>query len=115
MKPSLQKAEETTKASERRLTTPSMRTTLAEALSRMFAFERGGGIKSVLLFGWSLAVFSWCVDSLLPLGQELSQYMLNWMRGNAPAHHFSEPGMKLLVPALVFLATIAGLALNAQR
>ncbi|HKQ08168.1 MAG TPA: hypothetical protein VJ464_23790 [Blastocatellia bacterium] len=103
------------KTTERGLTTPSMRTTLAEALSRMFAFEKGGGIKSVLLFGWSLAVFSWFVDSLLPLGQELSQYMMNWLRGNAPAHHFSEPGMKLLLPGLVFLLTIAGLAYNAWR
>ncbi|MEN3334128.1 MAG: hypothetical protein V7641_3493 [Blastocatellia bacterium] len=92
-----------------------MRTTLADALSGMFAFERGGGTKSVLLFGWSLAVFSWFIDSLLPLGQELSQYVLNWMRGNALAHHFSEPAMKLFVPALVFLATIAVLTLNAWR
>jgi hypothetical protein len=37
------------------------------------------------------------------------------MRGNAPTHHFSEPAMKLLLPALVFLATIAVLALNARR
>jgi len=115
MKPSLQNAGEATKAVEQRLTTPSMRTTLAEALSGMFAFEKGVGIKSVLLFGWSLAVFSWFVDSLLPLGQELSQYVWNWMRGSAPAHHFSEPGMKLLLPASVFLLTIVGLAYNAWR
>lgn len=115
MKPSLQKAEGATKAIEQRLTTPSMRTTLAEALSGMFAFEKGVGIKSVLLFGWSLAVFSWFVDSLLPLGQELSQYVWNWLRSNASAHHFSEPAMKLLLPALVFLLTIVGLAYNAWR
>jgi hypothetical protein len=115
MKPSLQKTEETTKAIEQLLTPPFIRTTLAEALSGMFAFEKGGGIKSVLLFGWSLAVFSWFVDSLLPLGQELSQYGWGWMRGSAPVHHFSEPAMKLLLPAAVFLLTIAGLALNARR
>jgi hypothetical protein len=114
MKPSLQKAEEAAKAIERRLTTPSMRTTLAEALSSMFAFEKGGGVKSVLLFGWSLAVFSWFVDSLLPLGQELSQWFWTWWN-NAPAHHFSELAIKLIVPATFFLATIAGLAFNAWR
>src|SRR5437868_9910145 len=91
-----------------------MRTTLAEALSGMFAFERGGGIKSVLLFGWSLAVFSWFVDSLLPLGQELSQWFWTWRNGT-PVHHFSEPGMKLMVPAIFFLATIAYLAIRAWR
>jgi hypothetical protein len=115
MKPSLQKAEERVLGVEQRLTTPSIRTTLAEALSGMFAFEKGVGIKSVLLFGWSLAVFSWFVDSLLPLGQELSQYALNWLQDKAPAHHFSEPAMKLLLPALVFLLTVAGLAYNAWR
>jgi len=115
MKQSLRKTEEARKAIERRLTTPSMRTTLAEALSRMFAFEKGGGIRSVLLFGWSLAVFSWFVDSLLPLGQELSQYVLNWLRGSAGTHHFSEPAMKLILPGLVFLLTVAGLGVNAWR
>ena len=114
MKPSLQKTEETMKAIEQRLATPSMRTTLAEALSGMFAFEKGGGIKSVLLFGWSLAVFSWFVDSLLPLGQELSQWFWTWWK-NAPVHHFSEPAMKLLVPAIFFLTTIAYLAFRAWR
>ncbi|MGA9772996.1 MAG: hypothetical protein WBV94_28455 [Blastocatellia bacterium] len=111
----MQKTEEATKTVEQRLMTPSLRTTLAEALSGMFAFERGGGIKSVLLFGWSLAVFSWCVDSLLPLGQELSQYGWTWMRGNAPVHHFSEPAMKVVLPAFAFLLTIVGLAYNAWR
>jgi hypothetical protein len=114
MEQSVEKTVDATKTFKQRLTTPSLRTTLAEALSRMFAFEKSGGIKSVLLFGWSLAVFSWFVDSLLPLGQELSQWFCTWWN-NAPVHHFSEPAIKVIVPAVVFLLTIAGLIANAWR
>jgi hypothetical protein len=95
--------------------TPTLRATLVEGLSRMFAFERGGSLKSVCLFATSIATLSWFVDSLLPVVQEASQYLIGWSSGNAPTHHFAEPLVKLALPLLAFGATVAFLIFNAHR
>lgn len=94
---------------------PSLRASLAEALAQMFAFEKGGGIKSVLAFAVSLLAFSWFADSLLPLLQEASQFLWGFVRGAAPAHHFSEWLEKLVLPGALFLLTVALLIFNTVR
>lgn len=94
---------------------PSLRATLVEGLSQMFAFERGGSVKSVCLFAVSVATLSWAVDSLLPVVQEASQYLIGWLSGHTPAHHFTEPLVKLVLPLLAFGATVAFLIFNAHR
>lgn len=95
--------------------TPSLRATLVEGLSQMFTFERGGSVKSVCLFATSVATLSWVVDSLLPVVQEASQYLIGWASGHAPAHHFAEPLIKSVLPLLAFGAMVAFLIFNAQR
>ncbi len=63
-------------AKRKLIATPSLRATLIEGLSQMFAFERGGGLKTVCLFAASIATLSWAVDSLLPVLQEASRYLM---------------------------------------
>lgn len=94
---------------------PTLRATLAEGLGRMFAFERGGSVKSVFLFAVSVTTLSWFVDSLLLVVQEASQYLIGWSSGSTPAHHFAEPLVKLALPLLAFGATVAFLVFNAHR
>jgi hypothetical protein len=74
-----------------RVITPSLRATLVEGLSQMFAFERGGSVKAVCLFDISVATLSWAVNLLLPLVQEANQYLIGWSSGSAPAHLITEP------------------------
>jgi hypothetical protein len=95
--------------------TPTLRATLVEGLGRMFTFERGGSLKSVCLFATSVATLSWFIDSLLPVVQEASQYLVGWSSGSAPTHHFAEPLIKLALPLLAFGATVAFLIFNAHR
>lgn len=97
------------------MATPSLRATLIEGLSQMFAFERGGSLKSVCLFATSIATLSWAVDSLLPLVQEASQYLISRSSGGASAHHFADPLIKAVIPLLAFVATAAFLIFNAHR
>lgn len=94
---------------------PTLRATLAQGLGRMFAFERGGSLKSVCLFAVSVATLSWFIDSLLPLLQEASQYLTGWLKGGAPEHHFTEPIVKLVLPLIAFGVTAAFLIYNAHR
>jgi len=94
---------------------PTLRATLAEGLSRMFAFERGGSIKSVCLFASSVATLSWAVDSSLPVIEEASQYLIGWLSGQVPTHRFSEPLIELVLPLFAFGATAAFLMYNAHR
>jgi hypothetical protein len=95
--------------------TPSLRTSLAEALSRMFAFEKSGGLKSVLVFALSLMAFSWFADSLLPLIQEAGQWAIGVARGSRPARQFTELLKKLAPPAVIFAAVALCLVVNAIR
>lgn len=83
---------------------PTLRATLAEGMSRMFAFERGGSLKSVCLSAVNIAALSWFIDSLLLLPQEASQYFASWLKGAAPEHHFTEPIIKLVAPLAAFIA-----------
>jgi hypothetical protein len=93
----------------------SLRTSLAEALSRMFAFEKSGGLKSVLVFALSLMAFSWFADSLLPLIQEAGQWLIGTWRGSIPAHQFADLLKKLALPAAFFAVVASVLIVNALR
>ncbi|MBI1763312.1 MAG: hypothetical protein HYR56_17955 [Acidobacteria bacterium] len=108
-------ASASTPARHQMTVTPSLRATLVEGLSQMFAFERGGSVKAVCLFAVSVATASWIVDSLLPVIQEASQYLIGWSSGPVPAHHFTEPLVKLVLPLLAFGTTVAFLIFNALR
>jgi hypothetical protein len=88
--------------------TPTLRATLVEGLGRMFAFERGGSLKSVCLFAVSVATLSWLIDSLLPVVQEVSQYLIGWSSGRAPTHHFTERLVKSVLPLIAFGGTAVG-------
>ncbi|MGH9755605.1 MAG: hypothetical protein ACREA2_22720 [Blastocatellia bacterium] len=51
---------------------PTLRATVAEGLSQVFAFKRAGSLKSVCLFAVSVATLSWFIDSLLPRSSEIA-------------------------------------------
>ncbi|HKX31445.1 MAG TPA: hypothetical protein VJ302_27410 [Blastocatellia bacterium] len=95
--------------------TGSLRATFAESLGQMFAFEKGSSLKSVCLFAASVMTLSWFIDSLLPVVQEVSQFVATRLTGAGPESHFVEPLIKLLLPAMAFGATVAFLVFNAQR
>jgi hypothetical protein len=95
--------------------TPSLHTSLAEALSRMFAFEKSGGLKSVLVFALSLMAFSWFADSLLPLIQEAGQWLIGTWHGSTPAYQFADLLKKMALPAAFFAVVASVLIVNALR
>lgn len=97
------------------LAIPSLRTTLAEAFERMFAFERGRGVSSVIVFALSVATFSWFIDSCLPVVQEAGHWLTTTFRGDEPQHHFLDLFAKLALPFLLFICMVCGLAINAYR
>jgi len=81
----------------------------------MFAFEKGRGVSSVIVFAFSVATFSWFVDACLPIVQEIGQWLLAVFTGSESQHNFLDLLAKLALPLAVFLCVVCGLAVNAYR